>query len=127
MAASLLHGVRPLRRATARDFVSAHREGLVAVEHAKKFRALPARRDGDPIASVRWLRGGHTYIGAFGALRMRRASFDHDFGAEKRCRVCWGIEATLPSECPAQPMTPEQLESVADGILDFINGEWAED
>lgn len=40
------------------------------------------------------------------------------------CIVCGGAEITLPTECPGEPMTDEQMNAVRNQILDFRNGKW---
>jgi hypothetical protein len=40
------------------------------------------------------------------------------------CHRCFGGEASLPSECPGRPLTPQEHADVASGFLDFRDGEW---
>lgn len=40
------------------------------------------------------------------------------------CVTCGGAEASIPSNCPQRPMTPEEQDDVAAGTLDFFNGRW---
>lgn len=40
------------------------------------------------------------------------------------CKVCGGAEAALPTECPGVRLTPEQLDEVQAGRLDFRGGSW---
>jgi len=45
-------------------------------------------------------------------------------GGLASCTVCHGHEGSLPTECPGEPMTPEQQDEVYDGSLDFRGGRW---
>ena len=40
------------------------------------------------------------------------------------CRRCGGAEASLPTQCPGQPMLPHQMDEVQAGSLDFDEGCW---
>lgn len=40
------------------------------------------------------------------------------------CAVCGGAEGSLPKECPGVTMSPEQLDAVYAGKLNFVNGMW---
>lgn len=42
------------------------------------------------------------------------------------CRVCFGSEGALPTECPGVMMTHEQRNDVYREHLDFVNGAWVE-
>lgn len=45
-------------------------------------------------------------------------------GALSMCKVCGGGEAALPTECPGNRMTAEQLDAVQAGTLDYKAGSW---
>ena len=40
------------------------------------------------------------------------------------CKVCGGAEAAMPTECPGNWMTGQQLDEVTTGALDYRGGEW---
>ncbi len=40
------------------------------------------------------------------------------------CSVCRGAEASLPTECPGEPMNSDLQDDVQFGKLDFIQGKW---
>lgn len=40
------------------------------------------------------------------------------------CDVCGGVEGSMPSTCPGQPMTPAQIDEVYAGRLDYRGGLW---
>lgn len=40
------------------------------------------------------------------------------------CKVCFGTDGSLPTDCPGIPMTREQEEGVWMGPLDFRDGQW---
>lgn len=40
-------------------------------------------------------------------------------GGLQYCTVCNGAEASLPKDCPRTPMTPDQADTVASGIVDY--------
>ena len=40
------------------------------------------------------------------------------------CTVCRGAESCLPTECPEEPMSSEQMDAVTAGRLDFKRGRW---
>jgi hypothetical protein len=45
-------------------------------------------------------------------------------GGLSSCTVCGGAEATLPTDCPGDQMTDEQMKAVQDKANDFKNGVW---
>ncbi len=40
------------------------------------------------------------------------------------CKVCGGEEGALPTECPSRMMTPQEIDEVYAGELNFSNGKW---
>lgn len=44
-------------------------------------------------------------------------------GALGGCSVCQSWEGEVPTECPGEPMTEEQRESVLMGKLDYLRSE----
>lgn len=42
------------------------------------------------------------------------------------CAVCYGTEATLPSECPGRALTSDEMDKINAGHLDYKDGKWQE-
>lgn len=40
------------------------------------------------------------------------------------CSICRGLDTSLTSECPGEPLTPWQFGAIPNGVLDFKNGHW---
>lgn len=40
------------------------------------------------------------------------------------CTVCNGVEGSLTTECPGEPMTFVRKEAVYQGHMDYQNGKW---
>ena len=40
------------------------------------------------------------------------------------CRICGGMEGSIPTECPGIKMTAEQSDDVYEGRADFRDGVW---
>ena len=47
-----------------------------------------------------------------------------DEGTPLECEVCGGTWDTLPTSCPGQRMTKNQMDTIREGNLDFANGRW---
>lgn len=45
-------------------------------------------------------------------------------GGLASCDVCGGAEASLPTHCPGKPMSHQEQDEVAAGVLDFVDGQW---
>lgn len=43
------------------------------------------------------------------------------------CRVCRGVECSLPTECPGRELTDQEEDDICAGRLDYINGKWIND
>ena len=40
------------------------------------------------------------------------------------CRVCGGVEGSLPSDCPGKKMSSLDMDMVYEGLKDFKDDEW---
>lgn len=45
-------------------------------------------------------------------------------GGLESCSVCNAFEGATPDECPGEPMTEFQSDSVYNGTMNYRNGEW---
>lgn len=47
-------------------------------------------------------------------------------GGLSLCEVCGGAEGSMPTECPGERMSGDQIDAVYAGNLDFVDNEWKE-
>ena len=54
---------------------------------------------------------------------MKHKLYDREDGLA-HCKVCGGVEGSLPTDCPGYRMTTSEQDAVYGEKADFINGAW---